>query len=265
MNLIRPAALATSCLLALSGCNSVATLAGYDTATLNQAAAQSYTQSMSQARQQGKIDTSSTTSKRIRAVFNRLKPQAEAANTTGIPFNWQLNVIRSDEMNAWALPGGKMAVYTGLVDKLNMSNEEIAFVIGHEMTHALEEHARAKMGSQVLSGVALGIGGSILQAKTGIGSETLGVVQSLTQTFAIDQPYSRSNEYAADRGGLILMARAGYDPAKALGVWDKMNRYNDNNNVISGFLSTHPTNNARTQAMRSVYENEARAIYQQKR
>lgn len=87
-----------------------------------------------QAQSRQLIDTSSNTSKRVHAVFNRLKPYANEANNTGVPFIWQMTVVKSDDMNAWAMPGGKMMVYTGIVDKLNLTDDEIAAVVGHEMS-----------------------------------------------------------------------------------------------------------------------------------
>ena len=112
MNIIKRLPLAASLfmLLPLTGCLSVADAVGYDNATLNNAAAKSYTEVVHQAQSRQLIDTSSNTSKRVHAVFNRLKPYANEANSTGVPFIWQMTVVKSDDMNAWAMPGGKMMV-----------------------------------------------------------------------------------------------------------------------------------------------------------
>ena len=146
-----------------AGCTSVADMVGYDTETLNESAAKSYLQVLRQAQSKQVLDTSSQTSRRITAVFNRLKPYAERENRTGVPFRWQMNVIRSNDLNAWAMPGGKMVMYTGMVDRLHLSDDEIAAVIGHEMTHALLEHSKKAIGGQVLTG----LGGSRLASATG--------------------------------------------------------------------------------------------------
>ena len=122
----RPLATLAVSITLLAGCSSVADMVGYDTHTLNLAAGESYQQVVQEARQKKAIDTTSATARRIQTVFNRLKPFANEANQTGVPFDWQLTVIRSDELNAWAMPGGKMAMYTGLVNKLRLSDAEIA-------------------------------------------------------------------------------------------------------------------------------------------
>ena len=91
-----------------------------DSASINQEAASSYTQEMGKIRSQGAIDTTSNTARRIHHVFNKMVPYANQENETGLEFNWQINVIKSKELNAWAMPGGKMAFYTGLVDTLQL-------------------------------------------------------------------------------------------------------------------------------------------------
>ena len=107
---LRLSALFTAAALTATGCTSVADMMGYDTATLNASAAKSYTQVVQQAQDKRVLDTTSQTSRRIQTVFNRLKPYANQANQTGVPFQWQMSVIKSNELNAWAMPGGKMAM-----------------------------------------------------------------------------------------------------------------------------------------------------------
>lgn len=198
------------------------------------------------------MDTSSATARRIQAVFQQMRPYAERANKTGVPFNWEMTVIRSKELNAWAMPGGKMAFYTGLVERLNLTDAEIAAVVGHEMTHALAEHSKKDVGQKVLTGLATQIGGAVLQANTGIDARTLEVGGAILSTYGIDKPYSRSQEFEADAGGMRLMAEAGYNPEAAITVWEKMNKVNDNNSTLNSILSTHPNNNARIEAMRKL-------------
>lgn len=237
--------------LTLGGCTSVADMVGYDTATLNESAAKNYSQVVQKAKSQQVLDTTSKTARRIHAVFNRLKPYANQANTTGVPFNWQMNVIRSNEMNAWAMPGGKMAVYTGMVERLQLTDEEIAAVVGHEMTHALLEHSKKAIGGQVLTG----IGGSILASATGVDENLIGLGADLAAT----KPFSRHQENEADAGGVRLMAQAGYNPQAAISVWEKMNRAQSGTSIA--ILSTHPTNNARINAIRKMLP-EVMPIYQ---
>lgn len=246
------APLAIAALLSISGCASVADMAGYNSAALNAQSAKAYTQVKQQAQAQRMIDHSSATSQRIQKVFRRMVPYATQANQTGIPFQWEMMVIRTDELNAWAMPGGKMAFYTGLVERLNLNDAEIAAVIGHEMTHALQEHSKKDAGQKILTGLATQIGGSILQSQTGIHADVLNLGSDFLSEFGINRPYSRSQEYEADAGGLRLMAQAGYHPASALTVWQKMNQVNNNNHALNAIISTHPNNNARIEAMRKL-------------
>ncbi|WP_274572341.1 M48 family metallopeptidase [Neisseria leonii] len=257
-------AAALAAVMTLGGCTGVAEMAGYNSAALNQEAAKSYRQVIGQARQQRVVDSTSRTAKRIQTVFMRLKPYAERANTTGVPFAWEMTVIRSEELNAWAMPGGKMAFYTGLAEKLNLTDDEIAAVVGHEMTHALNEHGKQEAGQKILTGLAVQLGGAVLQAKTGVSSDTLNLGAGLLSEYGINKPFSRSQEYEADAGGMRLMAQGGYNPEAALTVWEKMNRINDNNNALNAIVSTHPNNNARIEAMRRLLP-EMRGIYAQSR
>ena len=190
-----------------------------DSASINQEAASSYTQEMGKIRSQGAIDTTSNTARRIHHVFNKMVPYANQANETGLKFNWQINVIKSKELNAWAMPGGKMAFYTGLVDTLQLNDNEIAVVMGHEMAHALKEHGKAKANFGTISAIAGAVGGTALSAV--VGADMTDLV-TLTKDFALDKPYSRSAETEADEVGLMLMARSGYNPQVAPGLWQKM-------------------------------------------
>lgn len=230
----------TACTLNLAACSV------YDSASINQQAAQTYQETISKA----KVDTTSRTAKRVQAIFQRMLPYANQANQTGHPFQWEMTVIRSDELNAWAMPGGKMAVYTGIVEKLKLNDDEIAAIVGHEMTHALLEHSKEEANRN--AGIELGtqLGGNILQAATGIDPELLHLGIGLSTDLGLQKPFSRKAEREADLGGLKLMAQAGYDPRAAITVWEKMNQENNNNNVVNKVLSTHPTNNDRINLIR---------------
>ena len=254
--------LLTSILFALAGCTAVADLAGYDSATMNQAAAKNYTQVVSQAKSSRVVDNSSNTSRRIQVVFRRMRPFADAANKTGQPFNWEMTVIRSKELNAWAMPGGKMAFYTGMVETLNLSDAEIAAVVGHEMTHALLEHSKKAAGQKILTGLATQIGGQVIQAKTGISAESINLGADILSEYGIGKPFSRSQESEADAGGLRLMAQAGYNPEAAISLWEKMNNIEDNNTLAHSILSTHPTNNTRIADLKKLLP-EVMPIYEQ--
>lgn len=225
--------------IALSACSVV------DSGAFNQSAAQQYHASMHQAKQHGVLDTTSQTAKSIHRVFQRMVPYANAANQTGQKFNWEMAVIRSDELNAWAMPGGKMAVYTGIVEKLNLSDDEIAAIVGHEMTHALLEHSKKEANRNVGLGILTQLGGSALTAYTGVDANLVGLGVGLASDLGVQKPFSRSAEREADIGGLRLMAQSGYNPQAAVTVWQKMNAMENNNTVLNKIASTHPTNNAR--------------------
>lgn len=261
---LRSAIAAATLAVALAGCTSVADMVGYDSNTLNESAAKSYGQVMQQARNKQVLDTTSQTSRRIHSVFNRLRPHAERANQTGVAFNWQMSVIKSNELNAWAMPGGKMAMYTGMVDRLKLSNDEIAAVVGHEMAHALLEHSKKAIGQQVLTGLAANVGGSIVAASTGISSDAIGLSSDLLSQYGVNMPFSRSQEREADALGVRLMAEAGYNPQAAVSVWEKMNQVSDNNNAWNAITSSHPTNNARMQAIRNMLP-EVMPVYERNR
>ena len=247
-------------LFALGGCADVANMAGYDSQTLNLKAAEGYQQVLSEARSENALDTRSQTAQRVHNVFNRMVPAANANNRTGIPFQWEMNVIRSDELNAWAMPGGKMAVYSGLVEKLNLTDDELAAVIGHEMTHALREHSKAQVGQQLLTGIGMQLGGSLLAQNSNIDPQTLQTGGALLSEYGISKPFSRQHETEADIGGLMLMAAAGYNPQAALSVWQKMEQAGSSG--MPSFLSTHPSGADRIQVLQQ-HMPEAMALYQQ--
>lgn len=249
-------------IVALTGCTSVADMAGYDTASLNNSAAKSYSEVVQQASSQRAIDTTSATARRIQTVFTRLKPHADAANKTGTVFDWKMTVIKSDELNAWAMPGGKMAMYTGMVNQLKLSDAEIAAVVGHEMTHALLEHSKKEVGQKILTGLAMDFGGKLVSKSTNMSSDTLKTSADLLSEYGIGKPFSRSQETEADLGGLRLMAQAGYNPEAAITVWKKMNNVSNNNNMLNAITSTHPTNNARIENIRKMLP-EVMPIYEQ--
>lgn len=247
-------------LFALGGCADVANMAGYDSQTLNLKAAEGYQQVLSEARSENALDTRSQTAQRVHNVFNRMVPIANANNRTGIPFQWEMNVIRSDELNAWAMPGGKMAVYSGLVEKLHLTDDELAAVIGHEMTHALREHSKAQVGQQLLTGIGMQLGGSLLAQNSNIDPQTLQTGGALLSEYGISKPFSRQHETEADIGGLMLMASAGYNPQAALSVWQKMEQAGSSG--MPSFLSTHPSGADRIQVLQQ-HMPEAMALYQQ--
>lgn len=236
-------ALCASGVVTISGCATFAEMAGADTTTLNAVATEGFNKTLTEARSTNTLDTSSAVYKRINAVFLNLKPYADQLNQTGVKFNWQLAVLKSDQVNAYVAPGGKVVFYTGIVNKLNLTDAEIAAVMGHEMVHALEEHSKQKIGADALTNIALGVGLSAAGAGQGAAAAA-----QLGSQIGVGLPYSRNLESRADQGGLMLMARAGYNPQAAITLWEKMQKQSGGGN--SSFLSTHPSNSQRIQAMR---------------
>lgn len=232
-------------LITLSGCTTVADLAGADTQSLNMMSAKAFNDTISKAQADHTLDTSSNTYRRVNAVFLKMKPYADQLNQTGTPFDWKLAVLKSNTMNAYVAPGGKVVFYTAIVEKVKLTDNEIAAIMGHEMTHALEEHSKNKIGAQALTNLAVGIGSSYA---AGAGAGNLGAALELGGLVGVGLPYSRSLESRADIGGLMLMARAGYDPKAAVTLWEKMEKYDGAQG--SSFLSTHPANSKRIEDMR---------------
>ena len=231
-----------------------------DSASINQQAAMGYRQMISEAKAKGQLDTQSRTAQRVHKIFNKMVPYANAENHTGQPFNWQIEVIKSKELNAWAMPGGKMAFYTGLVESLNLTDDEIATVMGHEMAHALKEHGKKKANMGQFTDVLAGVAHVALSTQSG--SDGSAVVVGLTKDWALDKPYSRSAETEADEVGLLLMAKSGYNPQAAPGLWDKMQKASKGSqSVLDKLSSTHPSDKDRQENLLRLMP-EAMALYQ---
>lgn len=231
-----------------------------DSASINQQAAMGYRQMITEAKAKGQLDSQSRTAQRVHKIFNKMVPYANAENHTGQPFNWQIEVIKSKELNAWAMPGGKMAFYTGLVESLNLTDDEIATVMGHEMAHALKEHGKKKANMGQFTDVLAGVAHVALS--TQIGSDGSAIVVGLTKDWALDKPYSRSAETEADEVGLLLMAKSGYTPQAAPGLWDKMQKASKGSqSVLDKLSSTHPSDKDRQENLLRLMP-EAMALYQ---
>lgn len=234
-----------------------------DSASINQQAAMGYRQMITEAKAKGQLDSQSRTAQRVHKIFNKMVPYANAENHTGQPFNWQIEVIKSKELNAWAMPGGKMAFYTGLVESLNLTDDEIATVMGHEMAHALKEHGKKKANLSQFTNVIANVAQTALA--TQIGSDSSSIVVGLAKDWGLDKPYSRSAETEADEVGLFLMAKSGYNPEAAPGLWDKMQKASTGSQgILDKLSSTHPSDKDR-QANLLRLMPQALALYKQNR
>lgn len=231
------------------------------TAEINREAAQSYRAVVHDASQQGAVDTTSKTAKRIHTVFNKLRPYADQENKTGGPFNWEITVVRANELNAWAMPGGKMMFYTGLVDQLSLTDAQIATVMGHEMAHALKEHGKSGQTIGAITDIAAAIGKAALESQ-GIATNIMGYdAVAVVKDLGLDKPFSRSQETEADEVGLMLMARAGYNPEEAPALWEKMKvASSGSQGALVALASTHPSDESRQANLKRLMP-EALALY----
>lgn len=217
---------------------------------LEQGAVQAYRQTLSQAEQKGQLNRDSALTARVRAIAQRLIAQTGVFRPDAPGWSWEVNVIVSPDVNAWCMPGGKIAVYSGLIQKLNTTDDEIAAVMGHEIAHALREHARERASQQVNAGiVATGVGVALG------GSQGSMDMASMVANLTYNLPNSRLHETEADRMGVELAARAGFDPRAAVSLWQKMAR------VAGGgppqWMSTHPSSETR---VRDLQDYSARVM-----
>jgi predicted Zn-dependent protease len=223
---------------------------------LEAAATQEYTKLLAQARQQGALaPESSPQLQSLRAIAARLIGQAPRWNDRARTWHWEVNLIGSKQINAFCMPGGKIAVFTALLDQLHLTPDETAMVLGHEMAHALREHARARIAKTQETGTLLSLGAQIL----GLGQ--LGNVAANIGTQLLTLRFSREDETEADLVGLETAARAGFNPDAAITLWQKMDRAAGGNGGPA-FLSTHPSGPER---MRRLEQNvpRVRGLYAQ--
>jgi len=202
-------------------------------AEVNKAADQAYDKTMAQAKKKGVLNRNPEQVRLIREISNRLIPATAAFRKDAPKWKWEVNVITSKEVNAWCMPGGKMAVYTGLIEQLKATDDELAAVMGHEIAHALREHGRERASQQMAQQTIIGIGAALL----GIGELGAGLVNVVADV-TVGLPYARNFEREADRIGVELAARAGYDPRAAVTLWQKMIKVGGGG--PPEILSTHP-------------------------
>ena len=205
---------------------------------VEQAATQQYRQMLQQASNQhalGPKDHPQVV--RLRAIAQRIIPYTSQCNPDAEHWQWEVNLLGSSELNAFCMPGGKIAFYSGILSKLQLDDDEVAAIMGHEISHALLEHARERMGKTTATQLGIGIGAALLGL--GSGGRAIGDLggQLLTLSF------SREDESEADALGLILAAKAGYNPQAGVTLWQKM--LTASKGAPPQFLSTHPSGETR--------------------
>lgn len=211
-------------------------------AQVEQSASQQYRQLLQQAAEKGALAPKDHPQlQKLRQIASKIIPLSYGWNPRARDWHWEVNLIGSSQINAFCMPGGKIAFYTGILDKLKLSDDEVAMVMGHEIAHALREHARERMGKST----ATNIGASLLSQVLGLGQ--LG--QTLTGYGAqlLSLKFSREDESESDLVGMELAARAGYDPRAGISLWQKMEAAS--NGAPPQWLSTHPSGNSRIAEM----------------
>lgn len=225
---------------------------------IQQEAAQAYRQFLSDPKVT--VVRSGSELTRVRTVGSRIARAVETyLNQNGYAgkynLQWEFNLIQSKDINAWAMPGGKVAVYTGLIP-VAQTDAGLATVMGHEIAHAIARHAEERY-SQMMGAQALG---GVVGAATG-GSQAIGQLYGIGGQLALLK-YGRSQETEADRLGLVFMAMAGYSPDNALSFWRRMASAKEGNGTPPEFLSTHPSDETRI-AQIQKHLPEARKYYRQ--
>lgn len=200
---------------------------------------QNYQSMMMQYRNQGVLDRKPAVTKRVVTIAQRITAQVESIKPASKNWTWEMHVINTTTVNAFCTGQGKMAVFEGMINTLQLTDDELAAIIGHEIAHALLEHGRERSSRDLLTNLALSqIGGN---AQT---------IAAYASKLGLALPFSRHQESEADLLGLQIAAKAGYNPNAAISLWDKMGKLQaGSNNKIAGLLSTHPIPEERMKAL----------------
>jgi predicted Zn-dependent protease len=213
---------------------------------LDRMASQSYAKLLSESAKKKTLNQDAAMLQRVRAVAGHIEPQTAVFRRDAPGWKWEVNLISSKELNAFCMPGGKIMFYSGLIQQLNLSDDEIAVVMGHEVAHALREHSREQVSQAMAAQTAIGIGAALL----GLGQSSADLANVVYDTL-IATRFSRADESEADRIGLELSARAGYDPRAGVTLWQKMMKSNGGGGTPE-FLSSHPVESNRVQQIQAL-------------
>jgi predicted Zn-dependent protease len=210
-----------------------------------EASKKAYVEMIEPLEKEGKIDSNKALTQRVNDITDKLIVQAVNMRPETKDWDWQVKVIDDPEMvNAWCMAGGKMAVYTGLIEKVKPTDDELAQVMGHEISHALANHSAEQMSVAMASSLGLMVFG--MASDSPAATMTAAAVAA---KLAIELPYSRAGESEADRIGIELAAKAGYDPHAAVTLWQKMEKVGGSTPPV--FLSTHPSPENRQEKLNS--------------
>ena len=195
----------------------------------------------------GRLNNDAALTARVRSIARRLIAEVGVFRPDALAWPWEVNVFDSPQVNAFCSPGGKIGVFTGLIERLDLSDDELAAVLGHEIAHALREHAREQMSQRSLSDSIVD-----LIANSGLPyAAPAGMLASVGSTYLVRMPFSQQMELEADLMGIELMARAGYDPRLAPNLWRKLQR-EEAMGMATEFLLTHPTHDRRISEIERV-------------
>ncbi len=212
--------------------------------TLEASARQQYRQTLGDADSKGALAPDDYPQlKRLRAIAAKLIPFTSQWNPDARKWKWEVNLIGSKQLNAWCMPGGKIAFYTGILDQLQLNDDEVAMIMGHEMAHALREHSRERLAKSKATSMGLSVASQLL----GLGQ--IGDVAANLGTQLLTLKYGRDDETEADLVGLEIAARAGFKPEASVQLWKKMLGASGGGKGQPSFLSTHPSGNNRIQEL----------------
>jgi Zn-dependent protease with chaperone function len=212
--------------------------------TLEASARQQYRQTLGEADSKGALAPDDYPQlKRLRAIAARLIPYTAQWNPDSRKWKWEVNLIGSKQINAWCMPGGKIAFYTGILDQLQLSDDEVAMIMGHEMAHALREHSRERLAKSRATSMGLSVASQLL----GLGQ--VGDIAANLGTQLLTLKYGRDDETEADLVGLEIAARGGFKPEASVQLWKKMLGATGGGKGQPSFLSTHPSGNNRIQEL----------------
>ncbi len=210
------------------------------------ASKQAYVEMLQPLEKQGKLDNDPAVTKRVQTITNRLIAEAIKLRPETRRWEWSVKVIDDPKVvNAWCMAGGKMAIYTGLIQQVKPTDDELAQVMAHEISHALANHTAERM--------SVAMGTSLAVMAVGMASDNKGAAMAgaaLAAKLAIELPNSRESEAEADRMGIELAAKAGYHPYAAVSLWQKMNEVGGGR--MPEFLSTHPAPENREQTLKAL-------------
>ena len=218
-------------------------------ANLEKAALQQYGQLRSQAVSRNSLlPAEDEQAKRVGRITRDLLPHTHKWNPRAKDWSWEVILVKTPTVNALCMPGGKIAVFTGILDALKLTDDELAMVLGHEMAHALREHARARAAKTTLTSVGTLAIGLVIGGNVGELARQGGGLLNLK--------FNRDDEKDADLIGMEIAARAGYNPEAGITLWEKMGQIAPN--ARPPWLSTHPSEADRMRRMREALKDVAR-------